>query len=232
MVRPVMNLTNCSIGDKNPSFFDILSPEELGFINANTITANYQKGEMVCKQGTFASHIMIMDAGLAKSFIESDCGTLIMQIFAPGATIGLTSLIEGNTLFQYSVQTYTESQIRLFDINAFKQLLNSNPALGTKVISLMAEQLVIISGRFFCFTKKQTYGRMADVLLCLAERIYKSSSFPLFLNRRDIAELTSMSVESTARIITKFKEEGLIEEKDDHLHIIDKGKLHMISERG
>lgn len=227
-----MNLINCSIGDKNPNFFETLSPEELSFINANTITANYQKGEMVCKQGTFASHIMIMDAGLAKSFIESDCGILIMQIFAPGATIGLTSLIEGNTFFQYSVQAYTESQLRLIDINAFKQLLGTNPAFASKIISLLAEQLVIISGRFFCFTKKQTYGRMADVLLCLADRIYKSSSFPLLLSRRDIAELTSMSVESTARIITKFKEEGLIEESDDQLHIMDIDKLRMISERG
>ncbi len=224
--------SSCSIGDKNPDFFQILSKEELELLDQHTVIANYQKGEMVCKQRTFASHIMILQQGLVKSFIEADCGNLILQIFAPGATIGLASLIEGNTYFQYSVQTYVESELKLIEIMAFKKVLKNNPLFARKIISLLAEQHVITSGRFFCFSKKQTFGRLADLLLCLSERIYKSSSFPLHLNRKDIAELSCMSVESIARIITRFKEEGLIEEKDDHLFVLDAEKLRLISERG
>lgn len=224
--------SSCSIGNKNPALLDTLSKEELDLIEQHTVIANYQKGEMICKQRTFASHIMVLEKGLVKSFIEADCGSLILQIFAPGATIGLASLIEGNTFFQYSVQTYVESQLKLIEISVFKKILKNNPLFARKIVSLLAEQHVVTSGRFFCFTKKQTYGRLADIILCLSDRIYKSPKFPLHLNRKDIAELSCMSVESIARIITKFKEEKLIEEQDDHLFILDADKLRVISEHG
>ena len=118
------------------------------------------------------------------------------------------------------------------DINAFKSLIESNAKFASKIISLLAENSVIINGRFFCLTKKQTYGRFADVMLCLSQRIYKSDKFPLQLTRKDLAEIASMSVESTTRILTKFKEDGLIAVNADSIEILDLDRLTDISQNG
>jgi hypothetical protein len=41
-----------------------------------------------------------------------------------------------------------------------------------------------------------------------------------------------MSVESTARILSKFKDEGLIEITPDTIEILDFDRLNLISENG
>jgi signal-transduction protein with cAMP-binding, CBS, and nucleotidyltransferase domain len=48
----------CTIFNKNLTLFDELTEEEQKMIDANKVTVTYKKGEMICKQGSFASNIM------------------------------------------------------------------------------------------------------------------------------------------------------------------------------
>ncbi len=223
---------SCSIGSNSMECLKLLSESELKFLTDQMVDVYYQKGEMICKQGTFASHVMIIQEGLVKSFLEWNGENLILQIFAPVNIIGLSTLFEGNTVFQHSVQAYIDSKVSLIEISAFKQVMNSNAQFSARMVSLLAEQSAIINGRFYCLTKKQTYGRLADVIICLANRIYKTQKFPLHLSRKDFAELSGMSIESIARIMTKFKGDGLIEINSDFVEILDYEKLNMISQKG
>ncbi|HQO50288.1 MAG TPA: Crp/Fnr family transcriptional regulator [Bacteroidales bacterium] len=223
---------SCSIGSNSMECLKLLSESELKFLTDQMVDVYYQKGEMICKQGTFASHVMIIQEGLVKSFLEWNGENLILQIFAPVNIIGLSTLFEGNTVFQHSVQAYIDSKVSLIEISAFKQVMNSNAQFSARMVSLLAEQSAIINGRFYCLTKKQTYGRLADVIICLANRIYKTQKFPLHLSWKDFAELSGMSIESIARIMTKFKGDGLIEINSDFVEILDYEKLNMISQKG
>jgi len=196
------------------------------------VEVRYDKGETICKQGSFASHIMMITEGLAKIYLEGAGETLILKILPAVNLIGLTSLIEGNTVFQYSAQAYVPTTVKLIEINTFRDLMKRNGKFASNVISLLAENTVITYGRFFCLTKKQTYGRLADVLLCLANRVYKQNEFPLMLSRKELAELASMSVESITRILTKFKEDELIKMKPDSVELLDVERLNKISQSG
>lgn len=229
---PEILRNSCSIGSNTMECLDLLHADELQFMKDQMVDVYYQKGEMICKQGTFASHIMILQEGLVKSFLEYSNDNLILQIFAPVNIIGLSTLFEGNTVFQHSVQAYIDSKLSLIEIGAFRKVLNNNAPFASKMVSLLAEQGAIINGRFYCLTKKQTYGRLADVMICLAKRIYKTQKFPLHLSRKDFAELSGMSIESIARILTKFKADGLIEINSEYVEILDYDKLSMISIKG
>ncbi len=230
--HPDILRNSCSIGSNTLECMNQLTEEELSFLESKTVKVQYAKGEMICKQGTFASHIIILNKGLLKSFLESSSENLILQIFAPINIVGLSSLHEGTSVFHHSVQSYIDSDVSLIEINALREVIKNNGAFANKMISTLAEQIIITSGRFFCLTKKQTFGRLADVLICLANRIYRSRKFPLQLSRRDFAELSGMSVESIARILTKFKTDGLIELTNDSLEIIDYETLLLISQKG
>lgn len=230
--HPDILRNSCSIGSNSLECMNHLTEDELSFLEGKTIKVQYSKGEMICKQGTFASHIIILNKGLLKSFLESNNENLILQIFAPINIIGLASLHEGTSVFHHSVQAYIDSEVSLVEINALREVIKNNGSFANKMISTLAEQKIITSGRFFCLTKKQTYGRLADVLLCLSNRIYKSHKFPLQLSRRDFAELSGMSIESIARILTKFKTDGLIELTNDTLEILDYDTLSLISQKG
>ncbi|WP_439183054.1 Crp/Fnr family transcriptional regulator [Carboxylicivirga taeanensis] len=224
--------TGCSVGENPLCCFDTLSDEEIAFVEKSSVEVDYKQGEIICKQGSFASHIMIMKEGLAKIYLENGNDSLILKILPPVNIIGLPALFDGNNTFPYSAQTYMNSTVKLIEIGAFKKLIENNAQFAMQIISLLAENSVIINGRFFCLTKKQTYGRLADVLLCLAQRIYKQDKFPLQLTRKDLSELASMSIESTTRILTRFKEEGLIAIHCNEIEILDADKLLEISAIG
>ena len=152
-------INSCTVGKNQLCCFDQLSQEQLATIDANSVEVTYSKGETICKQGTFASHIMVIQEGLVKAYLEGNNETLIIKILPAVNMIGLSSLVEGNNVFQYSAQAYVPTKVRLIEINTFRELIHSNPLFAAKMISLLGENTVITYGRFFCLTKKQTYGR-------------------------------------------------------------------------
>lgn len=225
---------SCSFNFSDAQIFDVLSAEEHDLVQKNSVEVSYKKGEMIFKQGTFATHIGMLTSGLAKIYIA---GTdldqkLILKILPPVNMLGISFLNEENSVFFYSVQAYIDSTVELIDINVIRKIISQNAAFAKRIIDIMCEHTLINYGRFFCMTNKQTYGRMADVLLCLANRIYKTNSFDLELSRKELAELAGMSVESTTRILTKFKGEGLIRMKGKKIEILDDPRLFEISQKG
>jgi CRP/FNR family transcriptional regulator, polysaccharide utilization system transcription regulator len=224
--------TYCTVEQNLGLYFEHLTEEELSFLESKMVVVNYGAGENICKQGSFANQILIVKKGLVKLFMENGSEKLVLQILPANHVIGLSSCFEGNSIYYYSAQAYMDTTMQLIDMAAFKQLIRQNPLFSNKMMSLLAEHNVIIYGRFFCLTRKQTYGRFADVLLCLANRIYKTNRIPLQLSRKDLAELSDMSVESIARILTSFKSEKIIELGCDYIEILDPVKLHEISTKG
>lgn len=225
---------SCSFNFSDVQIFDKLTDEEYDLLKQNCVVVTYKKGEMIFKQGTFATHIGMLTKGLAKMYIAgSDLDQkLILKILPPVNLLGISFLNKDNSVFFYSVQAYIDSTVELFDINVVRKIIGQNAAFAKRIIDIMCEHTLINYGRFFCMTNKQTYGRMADVLLCLANRIYKTNAFDLALSRKELAELAGMSVESTTRILTKFKSEGLIRMEGKSIEILDDPRLFEISQKG
>ena len=224
--------TGCSISTHLCKCFDKLTKEEQNLVDANSVTIHFKKGEIICKQGAFASHVLYMQQGLAKVFIDDGSNMLVLKIIPDANFLGLASVSEENTTYRYSSMAYIDSIIKQIDINIFRTLLTQNPGFAKEVIDILSTNSTQIYGRFFCLTHKQSYGRMADILLCLADRIFKSNEFDLPLSRKDLAELTGMSPETVIRLLKKFREEGMITIEGKAFKILDYQRLVRISETG
>jgi CRP-like cAMP-binding protein len=224
--------SSCIFGTDEFEYMSLLTREELELLQSKTVDVRFRKGEVVFKQGSFANNIIVLNEGLLKTYIEGLNERLVLQIFAPVKMIGLSALMENSHVRHHSAQVYIDSRISLIEISVIRQIMSTNAAFASRLVSMLAQQLIITSGRFYCLTMKQTYGRMADVILCLANRIYKTDRFPLQMTRKDFSELTGMTIESVSRIFTKFKNDGLIRIDNDFIEILDPEKLEMISLKG
>ncbi|MEI8046291.1 MAG: Crp/Fnr family transcriptional regulator [Bacteroidota bacterium] len=229
---PYTGLDTCVSFVYELSCFDLLTGEERELVNTQSVLVNYKKGEMVCKQGSFASHIMYLEKGLVKVYLEGNPKDLILTITPQRNLMGLQSLYEGNNTFLYSISTYTETVVRLIDIQIFKQLLKQNPQFAYRIINILNESTSQSYGRFFSLTQKQLHGRLADILLCLSRKIFKSETFDLPLTRSDLSELTSMSTESVIRILKDFKDDGIIDISNKSISLLDLPRLDTISKKG
>jgi len=231
-MRNTLEFTGCTISTHHCSCFDKLSKDEIQLIEDNSVKIKYRKGETVCKQGALVSHIMYLEHGLVKVFVDNGSNSLVLKIIPDGNLLGLASVSEDYNKYQYSVSTYIDSEIRQIDVNIFRKLLKQNPEFSKDVIDILSANSLQVYGRFFCLTHKHAFGRLADILLCLSDRIFKREDFELPLSRKDLAELSGMSSETVIRMLKKFNEDGLIHLDGKKFRILDYERLMKISETG
>lgn len=225
-------VSQCSIIEFDQNWYELLTGDEKLMMDAHSVSINFKKGETVCKRGTFASHIYFLEEGLVKIFIEEKNKNLIIALSTKNNLLGLSSILDGNDKMPYSIVTYTDSRIRIIDMQVFRQVLKQNPKFSYLVINLLNESTAQIYGRFFSLTQKQLHGRLADILLCFSNRIFRSRSFNLPLSRADLGDLTGMSTESVIRMMKEFKDDGLIDMNCKKIELLDISRLERISEFG
>ena len=229
---PKPTFSACSIPDHHCKCFDRLSDQERKFLDNHSVRVSYKKGETLCKQGGFVSHVMFVESGLVKVFLEDANSSLVLKIITDGNLVGLSSVSEKLNTFQYSAVAYIDTVVRQIDVSAIRSLISQNALFARDLIDIMAFNATQIYGRFFCLTQKQSYGRMSDILLCLADRVFRNTSFDLPITRKELAELTSMSQETVIRILGKFEQDKLIRIKGKNLSILDYERLQKISNNG
>lgn len=227
-----MMATSCIIENQDITCFELLSDEEKESLFKQQISITYKKGENITKQGSFASHVIFLEEGLVKVYLEGNPKDLILKIIPSQHLIGLPSIYDGNNTFLYSATAYIDSKVRLIDIDFFKALIRSNAKFATKVISILNENTAQIYGRFYCLTNKQSHGRVADIILCLSQRVFKNKSFTLSFTRNDLADLTGLSAESVIRILKDFTNEKLIKIDGKKWELLDVERLKHISSTG
>lgn len=232
MIENSEQFTGCTISNHKCECFEKLTEDEKKLLESNSIKIKYKKGEVICKQGSFASHIMFVESGLTKVYLEKGSNSLVLSIVPEGNLLGITSISEKHNTFQFSAMAYIDTEIRQINIDFFHKLINQNPSFAKEVIEILSSSSTQINGRFFCLTYKQSFGRLADILICLSDRVFKNGEFDLPLSRKELAELTGMSSETVIRMLKQFKDEGLIQTEGKTFKIKDYDRLKHLSEKG
>lgn len=232
MMEDILRFSGCTISSHHCQCFDKLSEEEARELDKHSVQVSYKKGEILCKQGSIVSNVMYVEQGLVKVYMDNGSNSLVLKIIPDGNLVGLASVSEANNLYQYSAKAYVDTVVREIDIKFFRKLISTNPDFSSEVIDILSANSVQIYGRFFCLIHKQAFGRLADIILCLADRIFKDSEFDLPLSRKELAELSGMSSETVIRMLKKFSDDGLISMDGKRFSVLDYERLVKISMTG
>jgi CRP/FNR family transcriptional regulator, polysaccharide utilization system transcription regulator len=225
-------LNSCAISTSGCACFQKLTHDELILFEQNQVTVQFKKNEIICKQGTIAPHVIFLTKGLVKAYIEGLSDNLVLKIISSGKFVALSSILDSTNTFLYSSMAYVDSEAQLIDAKVFRQVMRQNAEFATELFNVQSGNKAQIYGRFFCMTKKQSYGRLADIILCLCDNVFGNSTFELELTRKEIAELSGMTQESVVRIIKKFKDEKLIATEGKLIKILNFDRLSQISRTG
>lgn len=80
--------------------------------------------------------------------------------------------------------------------------------------------------------QKRMSGRLAELLLYLADNIFEKDEYEMILTRQELGEMTSMAKECVVRILKELEDSGIIYSDSYKLKILDRGRLLNISEKG
>ena len=73
---------------------------------------------------------------------------------------------------------------------------------------------------------------MADVILYLDQKEFKSLDIYNYLSRKDLSDLAGMSTESAVRVLSEFDRSGIIALSGKTIEILDYRRLENISRSG
>jgi CRP-like cAMP-binding protein len=227
----VINQT-CTVAKSHCKCFEFLTDEQRELVESKQVEVKYKKGEVIAKHGAFSTHVIFLCEGLVKVYLEDNDEMLILTIIGPGTLIGLTSLSDEGETFTYNAAAYQDSVARLIDINTFQYLIKENGIFASKIINILSENANQINNRFFFMLHRQSYGRLADLLLCLSGNIFRSPKFELGLTRKELAQLAGMATENVVRVLKQFQKDKLIEIDGKTFSIIDHDGLRKICSIG
>ncbi|MDQ2177973.1 Crp/Fnr family transcriptional regulator [Marinifilum sp. D714] len=226
------NCKNCVDCNKKIPLFQLLTKAELTELNTSRYEVKFKAGETIFKQGTSATHLLILTSGLAKFYVEGvQEKQLIIRIIKPWEIVGQASLYFDNR-HHYSIAALDDCTACFIEIESFKKMIRQNPNFAEDFITQCTRKGVFSYEKMVSLSQKQMHGRIADGILYLSKRIYESNQFSLHLSRQDIADLTGMSKDSAIRILKEFHNEGIIELDGKNLNVLNAEQLERISETG
>ncbi len=222
----------CVDCDVSSKCFSKLIPSELEFINQKKIQVQYRKDENICKQGAFASYVLYIASGLVKLFVENTNNKFTnIKVLQTGDFIGLAS-IYGENIYNYSVIALAETDVCLIDKNGIRKLLETNADFASEMIKRYCYRENYFFNIIKSISYKQMPGRLADALINLSAEKFNNESVFKYITRKDIADFACISKESTIRLLTEFKNEGIIEVDGKNIDILKPDKLKEISRFG
>jgi len=208
-----------------------LTIDQAKILNNHRAEVTFKKGEVLCKQGGIASHVMFIREGLVKVYLEQGKKDLILRIKSGGTYVGLSSMF-GNNVFNYSASAFMDTKVCMIDMDAFERFVEENSKFGIEIMKELNKSLMQGYDRLYQLTQKNLHGRLADIIICLSRKVHHTEAFTLQITRKELGELSSMATESVVRILRDFKEEGLLELKGKTIVIKDIKRLERISELG
>jgi CRP-like cAMP-binding protein len=192
-------------------FMNLLTAEQVEVISKNSNVVRYKNKDVIFLQNTRTSHIMFIKSGLVKVYKEGRNGkVLILRIEIPNNFLGLMSVF-GHDIHQFSAAAIDNTEIYFTDITVFRNLIKENGVFTMKLMNVLSIEGLFMFDRLMSQSHKQLPGRIADVLLYFAEKIYRSPAFTFPLTRRELAELAGTTKESFIRTLTEFKNDKIID---------------------
>ena len=211
--------------------FGSLNETELAGLDSGRMEASFKSGEIIYKQGTPLTHLVIIHAGFGKIYIEgkNDRNLILRYTKLLDVNGGIGIFIDKR--HHSSLMAVTDCEACFIELDAFLEVLKSNQACHDTYLEDYSKRVQHTYHQFEVLTQKNMVGRMAEAIIYLKDGVFNNGSIK-HIPKQDLAELTAMTKESAIRVLKEFKDEGLIDITGKTIKIKDKKSLAQIAMRG
>lgn len=211
----------------------VLDNSELCTLEEGCSKIQYEKGELIFKEGGPVQHIIYIRKGFVKLVKKGVGGKdFILSISKKGSYLGIQNLDESIKTNYFSAITLTKSEVCFIDRHCFSNLLKQNGEFALKVLSTVFSDEMNYFDRLVKNVQQQLPGRLANTISYFSKEVYGKNSFALNLTHTEIAALIGTSRESVSRILKEFQDMGIITLKNNVLTILNEKRLEEIKLKG
>jgi CRP/FNR family cyclic AMP-dependent transcriptional regulator len=151
---------------------------------------------------------------------DSEGREVILSMLGPGDLFGEIGVIDDNPR-SATVVAVDNSDLVVFAKEDFRRCLADNFDLTIAIMRNMAARLRAADQRIESLALLDVFGRVARLLLELAEERDGVKIVPNRMTKQDIAKMVGASREMVSRVMKDLSSQGLIEERDGDIILRD-----------
>lgn len=213
---------------KIPLFAD-LTDAEMQAVGQLARVRNYKKNMLIFMEGEPGEALYFVVSGKVKvSKATPDGREQILHILQPGDIFAEVVLIDRGP-YPATAEVIEAGQIGMLMNDDVENLIRSNAEIALKLLRLVSKRLRLAQAQVRDLALKDTYGRLAGMLLMLGKEHGENSAagvkIDLPLNRQEFANLIGTTRETVTRILGDFKKYKCIDLDKQAIIIIDEDKL-------
>lgn len=197
---------------------ETISPAELRVLSAHAVKRSFPKRTVIVNEGDPADALYIIVSGSVKVFVaDSEGREVVLLTQGPGEYFGELMLDEG--LRSASVMTLEASSFLVVPKADLQEFLLKNPGFAVRLIEKLIHRVRSLTASVKSLALMDVYGRVAGLLLELAEDQDGSSVIEERLTQQDIASRVGASREMVSRILKDLGDGGYIAVQRDRILI-------------
>ncbi|QEC43884.1 Crp/Fnr family transcriptional regulator [Pseudobacter ginsenosidimutans] len=214
---------------KSESILANLMEDDYNMLTANSTEHSYGKGETIFKEGFYPTGIYYIKKGKVKKYkaIERG-GEQIIYVANTGELIGYHAILSEER-FPDSAATLEDCIIDFIPKEDFLKTLQHSTILNSRLLKTLSHEFTVLANRLALLGQHSVRERLALQLIVLREK-YKQNFQPgmsveINLSREDLANFVGTARENVVRILSEFKDQGILSTKGRKIVIHDINKL-------
>lgn len=213
------------------TIFKKLTASQIEFLNNNKTCNQVKKGKILYEEGHRITGIFCVNKGILKIYKTGIEGKeQIIKFAKPGDVIGYRSVINAEPACT-SVKVLEDAILCHISSQELYQLLRENSEFGIEMLQIACAELGEANNYITDIAQKSVRERLAEILLQLKDDFGTNQEgiINLALTREELANIIGTATESVIRLLSEFKNEGIIELQGRKVKILNVAKLKKIS---
>jgi CRP/FNR family transcriptional regulator len=198
----------------------------------NKQQVRFRSGETIFKQNTGSSHILCFRSGMAKVYVEGDNNKNLIVKIAKDSEMIVSGGFFSESIRPFTVAAVTEVECCFIDSVRIVDLLFSNLGFARAFLEKYHLQSQQMFNTLVLLNQKYMPGKVAITLLRLKNEVFKTNPFHIPFSRQELADMSAMTKESFVRVLSEFKDSGLVSTHGKTIEILDEKGLTDLSRNG
>jgi len=203
-----------------------LSEDELAAISAHAVTRKHAKNTILVSEGDSTGSLFILLDGRVKVFVSDEDGhEVVLGTHGPGEYFGEMALLDEGPR-SASVATLEPCQLLVVPKEDFREFVERNPAFAFSLIGKLIARVRSLTDNVKSLALMDVYGRLARLLLELAEEHDGVLTIGERLTQQEIASRIGASREMVSRILKDLTTGGYLTQSREGIVLHRKPPLH------
>jgi CRP-like cAMP-binding protein len=191
------------------------------------VPCQFEKGEIIFREGDPCNYFYIIQKGRVKCFKESPSGKrLIILIGKRHETLNAGVLFGGQPHI-FSAKTMEETTLLRVERSVYLSWVQENPAAFQKVLALIERALGSAYNKLLNIIDETAERRVHGILYML----YGKFGCDLNFTCKEIAELAGTTTETVIRAISKLKKNQIVNSTRRRIEILNPDEMELLSRK-